>query len=152
MLDVARACILSYALIQAIRHRFALGVVFGVVAVLGMALVAFEAYGALSRHEVTGEYGFAFVYIGPTMLPLGGREWLPVVMQLALAAVTAVPAIAALRAPSSAVTNPFLAVFLPNAMLAVLATFGAFVMWRQERILPEYWENPSFAGEAPIRH
>jgi hypothetical protein len=151
MLDIARAVALLYALVKAVRHRFALGVIFGALAALGMALIASEAYVALSRHDVNGEYGFAFVYVGPTMLPLGGRDWLPTVMQLALAAITAVPTIAALRTPSSPVTNPFLVVFLPNAVLAVLASLGAFLMWHQRSMFPEYWENPSLAEEAAER-
>lgn len=148
MLDIARAVALLYALVQAVRHRFASGALFGALAALGMALIASEAYVALSRHDVNGEYGFAFVYVGPTMLPFGGRDWLPTLMQVALAAVTAIPAIAALRTPSSPVTNPFLVVFLPNAVLAVLASLGAFLMWHQRSMSPEYWENPSLAGEA----
>ena len=113
-----------------------------------MALVAVAAHSALARHQVSGEYGFAFVYVGPTMLPLGNREWLPLAVQLGLAAVTAVPAFAVLRAPSSPVTNPFLLVFLPNAMLAVMTGFGAFLMWRQESILEGYWDNPTLVSHS----
>jgi len=144
MLDIARAVVLLAALVQAVRHRFSVGVAFAAVLAVGMGLVTWAAYVALSRHEVNGEYGLAFVYVGPTMVPLGGREWLPTVVQMALAAIAAVPALVALRSPSSPVATPFLAVFVPNAMLAVLAGLAAFLMWRQKAVLPEYWENPSF--------
>ena len=144
MLDIARIVVLLIALVQAVRHRYVLGIAFGVLLAAGFVVVAAASYVALSQHTVNGEYGFAFVYIGPTMLPFGRREWLPVVVQLAFAAVSAVPAVAALRAPSSPVAPPFLVVFLPNAMLAVLAGLGAFLLWRQEVSFPEYWANPSW--------
>jgi hypothetical protein len=152
MLDVARFVVLLVALVKAVRQRFVLGAVCAALAAIGMTLVAVAAHSAVSRHAVDGEYAFAFVYVGPTMLPLGDRSWLPLVEQLALAAVTAVPAVAVLRAPSSPVTNPFLLVFVPNAMLAVLTGFSAFVMWRQESILPGYWDNPSLVGRRLDRH
>jgi len=142
MLDIARTVVLLIALVQAVRHRFVLGIAFGLVLAAGFAVVAAASYVALSHHTVNGEYGFAFVYIGPTMLPFGGREWLPVVVQLAFAAVSAVPVVAALRTPSSPVATPFLVVFLPNAMLAVLTGLATFLLWRQEVSFPEYWGNP----------
>jgi hypothetical protein len=148
MVDVARVAVLLFALVKAVRHRFVLGAISAAVAAIGMALLAVAVHSAVSRHEVNGEYGFAFVYVGPTMLPLGDRSWQPVVVQVALAVVTAVPAIAVLRSPSSPVTNPFLLVFVPNAMLAVLTCFSAFLMWRQERILPGYYDNPSLVGHS----
>jgi hypothetical protein len=146
MLDVARVALLLIALVRAARQRFVLGAICAALAAIAMGLVAVAAHSALSRHEVSGEYGFAFVYVGPTMLPLGNRSWLPLLVQLALTAVTAVPAVAVLRAPSSPVTNPFLLVFLPNALIAVLTSLAAFLMWRQESILAGYWDNPSLVG------
>jgi hypothetical protein len=146
MLDIARAVVLAIALVRAVRHRFVLGAVCAGLAAIAMGLVAAAAYSALSRHAVNGEYAFAFVYVGPTMLPLGDRAWLPIAVQLALAGVTLIPALAVLRSPSSAVTNPFLLVFVPNAVIAVFTCFSAFLMWRQESILPGYWDNPSLVG------
>lgn len=151
MLDIARAVVLLYALVQAIRRRFATGVVFGALAALGLAFVGVSACLALSRHEVNGEYAFAFVYVGPTTLPLGGREWMPLVVEVALAAITAVPALVALRAPSSPSTGPSLLVFVPNAILAVLASFAGVMMWRQEQVLPGYFDNPSLASGVDTR-
>jgi hypothetical protein len=148
MLDLARVAVLLFALVKAVRQRFFLGVVSAALAAIGMTLLAVAACSALSRHDVNGEYAFAFVYVGPTMLPLGERSWQPVVVQLVLAVVTAVPAVAVLRSPSSPVTNPFLLVFVPNAMLAVLTCFSAFLMWRQERILSGYYDNPSLVGHS----
>jgi hypothetical protein len=121
-----------------------LGIAFGVVLAAGFAVVAAASYVALSRHTVNGEYGLAFVYVGPTMVPYGGRDGLPAFVQLAFAAVSAVPAVAALRSPSNPVANPFLVVFVPNAMLAVLTALAAFLLWRQVASFPEYWENPSW--------
>jgi hypothetical protein len=144
MLDIARAVVLLVALVQAVRHRFVLGIAFGVVLAAAFAVVGAAAYLALARHSVDGEYGFAFVYVGPTMLPYGGRPWLPAVVQFAFAALSAVPAITALRSPSSPVATPFLVVFLPNAMLSVLTALAAFLLWRQMAAFPEYWENPSW--------
>lgn len=146
MLDVARFAVLLFALIKAVRHRFVLGAACATLAAIGMMLVAAAAQSAVSRHDVNGEYAFAFVYVGPTMLPLGDRSWQPLAVQAALALVTAVPAVAVLRSPSSRVTNPFLLVFVPNAMLAVLTGFGAFLMWRQEHILAGYYDSPSLVG------
>ena len=151
MLDIARAAVLLVALVQAVRQRFVLGAVFAALAAVGMTLVAVTSYSALSRHEVSGEHAFAFVFVGPTMLPLGDRSWQPVAVQLALAALTAAPAIAVLRGPSSPVTQPFILVFVPNAMLAVLAGLAAFLMWRQESILPGLYESPSLVGHGPDR-
>ena len=91
---------------------------------------------------MNGEYGLGFVYLGPTAVPFGGREWAPPVLQVALAAVSAVPCVAALRTPSSPVANAFILVFAPNAMLAVIAALGALLLWRQEGAFPEYWQNP----------
>jgi hypothetical protein len=149
MLDIARAIILVFAIVRAVQGRFVLGIVFGTLAALAMGAVGYAAFVALARHDVSGEYGFAFVYVGPTMLPLGGRLWFPVAMQLGLTAVTLVPTIYVLRTPASRAANAFLLVFVPNAILAVMSSFGAFLMWRQERAFPEYWENPSLAGGAP---
>lgn len=75
------------------------------------------------------------------MLPLGHRDWLPTVVQCAFAAASAVPAVRALRTPASPVVTPFLVVFVPNAMLAVLTALGAFLLWRQQVSVPEYWQN-----------
>lgn len=151
MLDIARAVVLLYALVQAVRRRFATGIVFGVLAALGLTLVGVAAYHALSRYEVSGDYAFAFVFVGPTMLPLGGREWMPLAVQLALAAITSVPALVALRTPSSAAAGSSLLVFVPNAIFAVLARFTAFMMWRQEQVLPGYFDNPSLASGVDTR-
>lgn len=149
MLDFARAVILVLAIVRAIQSRFVLGIVFGALAALAMGIVGVAAYGALARHDVDGEYGLAFVYMGPTMLPLGGRHWLPTVVQLGLTALTLVPTLHVLRTPAGPVTNAFVLVFVPNAMLAVMASLGAFLMWRQQRAFPEYWENPSLASGTP---
>ncbi len=151
MLDLARAVALLYALAQAVRHRFATGIVFGGLAVLCMTAVGLAAYLALSRYEVNGEYAFAFVYVGPTMLPLGGRQWMPMVVQLTLAVITAVPAFAVLRTPSSPSANASLMVFVPNAILAVLTSLAGFLMWRQEQVLPGYFDNPSLASGVDVR-
>jgi hypothetical protein len=79
MLDIARAIVLLAAIVQAIRYRFLLGIVFGIVMVGGFTVLAVAAYFALSNHAISGEYGFAFVYVGPSMLPFGERDWLPTV-------------------------------------------------------------------------
>jgi hypothetical protein len=151
MLDVARVAVLLFALVQAVRHRFVLGAVCAGLAAIGMTLLTVAAHAAVSRHDVSGEYGFAFVYVGPTMLPFAHRFWQPFVVQLALAAVTAVPAIAVLRSPTGPVTNPFVLAFLPNAMLAVLTGLSTFLTWRQEGILAGYYDNPSLVGNSPDR-
>jgi hypothetical protein len=141
MLDIARAVVLVLAIVQAIRHRFVVGIVFGIVLSAGFAVVVVASYVALANHTVSGEYGFAFVYIGPTALPFGQRDWLPVVVQCALAATSGVPALTALRTPSSPFATPFLGVFVASAMLAVLTTLGAFLLWHQKPGFPEYWQN-----------
>jgi hypothetical protein len=53
----------------------------------------------------------------------------------------AVPAVRLLREPTSPATTPFLVVFVPNAMLAVIATLAAFLLWHQEVSFPEYWQD-----------
>ena len=151
MLDLARAVVLLYALVQAIRRRFVPGIVFDALAALGLTLVAAAAYRALSRYEVSGDYAIAFVYVGPTAVPMGGREWMPLLVQLALTAITAVPALVALRTPSSPSVGPSLLVFVPNAILAVAATFTAFMMWRMNREWPGTFDNPSLAGSVDTR-
>jgi hypothetical protein len=151
MLDLARALVLLYALVQAVRRRFVPGIVFGALAAAGLTFVGVASYLALSRYQVNGEYAFAFVYVGPTMVPLGGHEWVPLAIQLSLAAITSVPALVALRTTSSPSAGPSLLVFVPNAMLAVLASFAAFLMWRQEQVLPGYFDNPSLASHVDTR-
>ncbi len=149
MVDVARALILLVAIARAIHGRFVLGAVFGAIAALVLGSVFVASYAELSRHALSGEYGFHFVYMGPTMLPLGGRLWLPAAVQLALTAVTLVPAMAVLRTPAAPLTNVFLLVFMPNAIMAVMASLGAYMMWRQQAEFHEYWENPSLASTPP---
>jgi hypothetical protein len=151
MFDVARTLALLIALVRAVRHRLHCGALFTGLSLSGMALVAYAAWSALMHHDVNGEHGFAFLYIGPTMLPFGGREWLPTVVQFALTFLSAVPAVAALRSPSGETTGAFLVVFVANAMLAVATALGAFLMWRQETVFAEYWQNPSLVGRPERR-
>jgi hypothetical protein len=151
MLDIARTIVLLVAFVHAVRYRLTLGAIFTGLSLFCMAIFACMAYSALARHNVDGEYGFAFVYIGPTMLPFGGREWLPTIVQFTFVTLSAIPAIVALQSPSSERTGPFLVVFVPNAMLAVLTALSAFLMWRQETVFREYWENPSLVGRAESR-
>ena len=142
MLDIGRAVVLLLAIIQAIRRRFVVGIVFGAVLAAAFAAIFVASYVALANHTVSGEYGFAFVYIGPTSLPFGQRDWLPVAVQCGLAAVSAVPAWTALRSPSSRAATPFVGVFVASAMLAVLTALGAFLLWHQKLGFPGYWQNP----------
>jgi hypothetical protein len=142
MLDLARLFLLLVALALAIRHRSAIGVLWGLVLLCGYFAVAAAAVVALRHGAIGGEYGFAFVYVGPTMVPYGDRGWLPVAVQCAFALVAAVPAMRLLRTPSAPVTTPFLLVFMPNALLAVLTALGAFLMWHQQSAFPEYWQSP----------
>jgi hypothetical protein len=142
MLDIVRVIVLLAAIVQAIRHRFVLRIVFGIVMLGGFAVLAVATYFALSHHAIGGEYGFAFVYVGPSMLPFGQRDWLPTVVQCVLAALSAVPAVSALRSPLSPVATPFLVVFVPNAMLAVLTALATFLLWHQKVSFPQYWQNP----------
>lgn len=83
MLDIGRVVVLLVALVQAIRHRFVVGIVFGVVLATAFAAIGVASSAALTSHTVSGEYGFAFVYIGPTALPYGERDWFSVVVQAA---------------------------------------------------------------------
>jgi hypothetical protein len=144
MLDLARVVVLLVAIASAVRHRFIVGVVFGVVLAGVFAGMFCVTYAAMNHGAVSGEYAVALAYVGPTMVPLGSRsfwQWSPAVVQCALALISAVPAMRALREPSHPVTIPFLAVFVPNAMLAVLASLAAFLLWRQENAFPEYWQD-----------
>jgi hypothetical protein len=151
MLDLARALVLVFALVRAARNRFTVGVAFGGMAALVLGAVGTVACRMLLRHEVSGDYAFSLVYVGPTTLPLGGREWSPLAVQLGLAAITAVPALVALRSTSNPASGPSLLVFVPNAILAVTASFSAYFMWRQDQILPGYWDNPSLVESADTR-
>jgi hypothetical protein len=126
MLDLARAVVLLVAVAQAIRQRFALGILFGAVLCAAFAWIGWDAYDALSRHAVGGQYGIGFVYFGPTMVPRGGHDWTPLAMQGVLATLSAVPALGARRASTA-----FMLLFLPSAVLAVIAALGGYVEWRQ---------------------
>ena len=144
MLDLARAAVLAVAIVLAMRHRFVPGMVFGAGLALTLGWVFFDTLLAASRGVVDGEYGPALAYFGPTMVPLGRRsfwQWSPVVVQAILALLAAVPAARVLRDPPSPVTTPFLLVFVPNAMIAVVAALSAFLLWRQETSFPEYWQD-----------
>jgi hypothetical protein len=131
MLDLARVVLLLVAFAQAIRHRFALGILFGAVLCGVFAWVGWDAYLALSRQAVGGQYGIGFVYFGPTMVPRGDRDWTPLTMQVALAMLSAVPALTDRRAAPAPGADAFMFVFLPSAVLAVIAALGGYVEWRQ---------------------
>jgi hypothetical protein len=131
MLDLARTVVLLLAVAQAIRHRFALGILFGGVLCAAFAWIGWDAYLALAHHAVGGQYGIGFVYFGPTMVPRGGRDWTPVAMQGVLAALSAVPALGERRAAPTPGASAFMFLFLPSAVLAVIAALGGYVEWRQ---------------------
>ncbi len=144
MIDIARATVLVVALVYAVRYRFALGICFGACLACTLGWVFYDTLSAAARGAVSGEYGFALVYFGPTMVPMGSRsfwQWSPVVVQTGLALLSAVPAARVLRDDASPVTTPFLLVFLPNAILAVIACFVSFLLWHQEVSFAEYWQD-----------
>ena len=142
MLDVARAAVLLVALGCAVRHRFVPGIVVGAGLACALAWIFLSTLTAVGEGIVSGEYGPALVYFGPTMVPLGRRsfwQYSPALVQVAFAALSAIPAMRVLREPPSRVTTPFLLVFIPNAMIAVVACLAAFLLWHQESTFPEYW-------------
>ena len=59
MLNLARVVLLLLAFSQSIRHRFALGILFGAVLCAAFAWIGWDAYLALSSHAVGGQYGMA---------------------------------------------------------------------------------------------
>jgi hypothetical protein len=144
MVDLARAIVLAVAIIYAVRYRFTLGVGFGACLACALGWVFYDTLSAAARGAVNGEYGPALAYFGPTMVPFGRRsfwQWSPAVVQAGLALLSAVPAARVLREPTSPVTTPFLLVFVPNAMLAVITCLASFLQWHQEASFPEYWQD-----------
>ncbi|HEY8087388.1 MAG TPA: hypothetical protein VIF09_06075 [Polyangiaceae bacterium] len=144
MLDLARVVVLFVATAYAVRYRFALGAVAGGILLGALALLFCTTYSAVTHGLVSGEYGFALAYFGPTMVPFSQRsfwQWSPAVVQLGFALVSAIPAAHVLRQPTSPVTTPFLLVFVPSAMFAVIAALAAFLLWHQESSFPEYWQD-----------
>lgn len=144
MIDLARVAVLAVAIVYAVRYRFALGLVFGACLACALGRVFYDTISAAIREVVNGEYGPALVYFGPTMVPVGRRsfwQWSPAIVQAGLAVLSAVPAARVLREPASPVTTPFLLVFVPNAMLAVITCLSSFLLWHQESSFPEYWQD-----------
>jgi hypothetical protein len=144
MIDLARAAVLTFAIVMAVKHRFREGIVLGLALAAAFAASFGVVHADMARGAVSGEYGVALAYIGPTMVPFGPRgisQWSPAFVQCALAALAGFPTLRALREPSNPVATPFLAVFIPNAMLAVLACLAAFLLWHQEALAPEYWQD-----------
>lgn len=143
LLDVFRAALIVAALVVSVRRRFLLGIAYGAVLLLAMAAVSTDAYAALRAYSVGGEYAIGFVFVGPTLLPLGGSEWLPVAVEVSIATLAAVPAWVSTQRQLSLAADPermrgwnwasnlFLTVFSTSAALAVTSALTTWLLWRE---------------------
>jgi hypothetical protein len=149
LLDIARVFAAVLSLVLAVRQRFGTGIVCGLLLLGALGAGSVGAYLALAARTIPGDYGIEFVFVGPTALPLGGREWLPLAFQGSAAALSAVPVFVAMRRqlrvgsdyagtlgwyrPWDRMTNVLLLSFSANVSLLVGAALTTWCMWRLTR-------------------